>query len=75
MRFWKTSDDRGLRGIPSQLCPAHIQSAGALENWLIPIRIEAQRQEAQSVLGNSELHLFKGMLNAASRQIQALMRR
>ena len=61
------------RQVPSQLCPSHIQSPHSLENWLIPVRIEAQRQTFQSVLGRSGVLLLKEVLEAASRRIQILM--
>ena len=67
---WRPAGD-----IAALLCPPHIHTLESLEDWLIPVRIETQRQEAHAILSRSGLFLLKGMLDAASRQLQVLMRR
>ena len=57
-----------------RLCPVHIHSLASLENWLIQVRIEAQRQEGQHFSQKGELFQLKGILEAASRHMQKLMR-
>jgi hypothetical protein len=64
---------RSAHQIPRELCPARIRSIAELENWLIPLRTETQRQEGQRITSNPALSLLKGVLDAASRQIQMFM--
>ena len=61
---------QSARQIPSQLCPDHIGSVAELDRWLIPMRIESERQEAKPSSGTPDLLLLRGMLDAASRRIK-----
>jgi hypothetical protein len=61
--------------IPVNLLPPSIRSLAELERWLIPVRIEAQRQQGHSASKNTALITLSRMLAAANRQIRTLIRR
>jgi hypothetical protein len=62
-----------LGEIPAHLLPRRIDSLAELESWLIPIRIEAERQQAQFASKNTQLINLSRMLDAANRQIRMFM--
>jgi hypothetical protein len=66
---------QSARQSPRQLCPDQIGSVAELDSWLIRVRIEAERREAEPSSGNPDLLLLKGMLDAASRQIKTFASR
>jgi hypothetical protein len=61
--------------VPANLLPASIHSLVELERWLMPVRIEAQRQQAHLASKSTALITLSRMLAAANRQIRTLLTR